>query len=136
MGGEEGIAGNVRSHRAVTQDAVGQHGKNRLASRALHAPDGEATEPNAGIMGVASQTTTAVTGRFMGQLEADGEDEGQDKLDERLGVAKELRVGGLIVEIDGEGAVVARCFGGLCPVSSPMGWRLVRMRHRAGNMLK
>ena len=123
MGGEEGIAGDVRSHRAVTQDEMGQHGKNCLASRALHAPDGEATEPNAGIMGVASQTTTAVTGRFMGQLEADGEDEGKDALDEGLRVVKELRVGGLIVEIDGDRTVLAWCFGGLCQVSSPWEWR-------------
>ena len=74
-------------------------------------------------MGVASQTTTAVTGRFMGQLEADGEDEGKDALDEGLRVVKELRVGGRIVEIDGDRTVLAWCFGGLCQVSSPWEWR-------------
>src|SRR4029453_6457586 len=67
---------------------------------------------------------------------SNGEDEGEDELDERLGVAKELRVGGLIVEIDGNGAVVTWCFGGLCHVSSPRGWRLMRMRHGEGNVLK
>jgi hypothetical protein len=42
-------------------------------------------------MGAASQTTTTVPGRLMGQLEADGEEEGQDELDEGLRVVKEMR---------------------------------------------
>jgi hypothetical protein len=92
---------------------MGQHGKNRLASGALNAPDGETAEANARIMGVSGQRATSVTGRFVFELEADGEDEGEDALDERLGVAKELRVGGFIVEIDGEGSVLAWCFVGL-----------------------
>jgi len=43
-----------------------------------------------GIMGVASQRAAAVTGRFVGQLKAHGEDKSQDELDERLGIAQEL----------------------------------------------
>src|SRR4029450_11840395 len=106
------------------------------ASGALNAPNSETAEPHAGIMGVASHRAAAVTGRLVFELEADGEDEGEDELDERLGIAKELCVSGLIVEIDGEGAVLAWCFGCLCHVSSPWGWQLVRMRHGAGNVLK
>jgi len=48
-------------------------------------------------MGVAGQRAAAVTGRFMVELKADGEDEGEDALEERLGVVKELRVGCFIV---------------------------------------
>jgi hypothetical protein len=55
----------------------------------------------------------------MGELEAEGEDEGEDILDERLGVTQERKVGRLIVEIDGEGAILAWRFGGLSHVSSP-----------------
>jgi hypothetical protein len=109
---------------------------NGFASGALHAPNGETAEPHAGIMGAASHSAAAVIGRLVFELEADGEDEGEDELDERLGIAKELCVGGLIVEIDGAGAVLAWCFGGLCHVSSPVGWRLVRMGHGAGSVLE
>ena len=49
---------------------------------------------------------------------------------------KELRVGGFIVEIDGDGAVVAFGFGGLCHVSSPSRRWWVRMRHGEVNVLK
>jgi hypothetical protein len=87
-------------------------------------------------MRVTGETPAAGTGRLVGKLEADSENEGEDELDERLGIAKELCVGGLIVEIDGEGTVLAWCFGGLCHVSSPWGWQLVRMGHGAGNVLK
>jgi len=91
-------------------------GLHRPASGALHAPDGKTAEPYTGIMSVAGEGATAVTGRFVLKLEADGEDESEDALDERLGITKELRVGRLIVEIDGDGTVLAGCFGGLCHV--------------------
>jgi hypothetical protein len=136
MGGQEGIADRLGSHLAVAQDEMGQHGEDRLASRALHAPDGETAKPHAGIMGVAGQRATAVTGRLVCELEAKGEEKGQDTLDERLGIAKELRVGGLIVEIDSDRTILACRFGGLCHVSSPMGWRWMRMRHDEANVLK
>jgi hypothetical protein len=87
-------------------------------------------------MGVTSQAPIAVTSRFVGELKAQGEDEGQDKLDECFAIVEQLEVGGFIMEIDGEGAILAFGFVGLWHVSSPFvrGW--VRMRHRAGNMLK
>ena len=68
---------------------MGQHGAHRFAGGALDTPDGETAEPNSGIMGVAGQRA-AVTGRFVVELKADGEDKGKDELDERLGVVKEL----------------------------------------------
>jgi hypothetical protein len=135
MSGQQGIASRLGSPLAVAQDEMGPHGEYRLAPRTLNAPNGQTAEPNAGIVGVAGQTAAAAGG-FVGELKANGEDEGEDALDERLGVAQELRVGGLIVKIDGEGSVFARRFGGLCQVSSPMGWRWMRMRHDEHNALK
>jgi hypothetical protein len=70
-------------------------------------------------MGVAGEAATAVAGRFVVELKAQREDEGQDELDEGLAITKELRVGGLIVEINGDRAVFAGCFSGLSHVSSP-----------------
>jgi hypothetical protein len=85
----------------------------------LDAPDGEAAQANAGIMGVVRHTAAAGTGRFGGKLEADREEKGQDTLDKRFAIADQLEVGGWVLEVDGEGAVVACHFGGLCHVSSP-----------------
>jgi hypothetical protein len=113
-----------------------QHGEHRFTACTLDAPDGETAKPNAGIVGVASQKAAAGTGRCVVELKANGEDEGEDELDERFAIAKVLRVGRLIVEIDSEGAILAWCFGGLCHVSSPLGWWLIRMRHGESNILK
>jgi hypothetical protein len=68
-------------------------------------------------MGVASQTTATVTGRFVGELKAQGEDKGEDELDKRLAIGNELKVGGFISEIDGNRAVFPWRFGGLSHVS-------------------
>jgi hypothetical protein len=57
-----------------------QHGEYGLASRTLNAPNGQTAEANSGIMRVACQTA-AFTGRFVGKLKTQGEDEGEDKLD-------------------------------------------------------
>ena len=71
-----------------------QDREHRSACGALDAPDGEAPQANSGIMGVARQTAATGTGRFVGKLEADREDKGQDKLDKRFAIADELEVGG------------------------------------------
>ena len=55
VGGQQGVPSHVGSHLAVAQDEMGQYGKNSLASRALHAPDGKAAQADSHIMGVASQ---------------------------------------------------------------------------------
>jgi len=39
-------------------------------------------------MGMTGQTTAAGTGRFVGKLEADREDKGDDELKERLAIAE------------------------------------------------
>src|SRR5438132_5145607 len=56
----------------------------------------------------------ASTGRLVGELKAHGKEEGEDKLDKRLSIGDQLEVGGWVLEIDGDGAVVACRFGGLC----------------------
>jgi hypothetical protein len=70
-------------------------------------------------MGVASQAPAAVTGRFVVKLKADCEDEGEDQLNKRFGVVQQRKVGRLIVEVDGEGAVLSYGFGSIAHVSSP-----------------
>ena len=120
VGGEQGIAGHVRPHRAVAQDEVRQDGEDRLAGGALDAPDGETTQADPGVMGVAREAPAAATGRLVEELKAKGEDERQDELDKRLAIAQQLKVGGFIMEIDGDGAVLAGRFGA-CPMSHPRG---------------
>src|SRR5213080_168369 len=92
----------------------------------LHAPDGETTQADPDIMGVAGQAPAAATRGLVCKLEADRQDKGEDELDTRFGVAQEGKVGRLIVEIDGDGAVFASRFGTLSHVSSPCRWPLVR----------
>jgi hypothetical protein len=60
---------------------------------------------------VAGQTATAGTGGFVGKLEADREDKGEDELDKGLAVVHQLEVRGYVVKIDGDGAVLSRRFG-------------------------
>jgi hypothetical protein len=45
-------------------------------------------------MGVASQPTAAITGRFVGELQPEREDEGQDKLDACLAIVEQLEGAG------------------------------------------
>jgi hypothetical protein len=65
-------------------------------------------------MRVAGQAPAAATGRLMLELNAKGEEKGEDEFDKRLAVVEELKVGRFIVEIDSDGAVVPSvcgCFG-------------------------
>jgi hypothetical protein len=87
-------------------------------------------------MGVARQAAALAAARFVFELKADREDEGEDEFDKRFGVTQECKVGCLIVEVDGDRAVFACRFDTLSHVSSPCRWLLVRMRHREGNVLK
>jgi hypothetical protein len=43
----------------------------------------------------------------VGELKAQGKEEGEDKLDKRLAIGDQLEVGGWVLEIDGDGAVLA-----------------------------
>ncbi len=58
-------------------------------------------------MGVTGQRAAASTGRLVGELKAQGKEEGEDKLDKRLPIGDQLEVGGWVLEIDGDGAVLA-----------------------------
>src|SRR6266446_4469612 len=87
-------------------------------------------------MGVAGQATPPAAAGLVGELKAEGEEEGEDELDKRLGVGQEPKIGRLIVEIDGEGAVVTYRFGGVPHVSSPGQRPCAQMRHGEGNVLK
>jgi hypothetical protein len=62
-------------------------------------------------MGMAGQAPAAVTGRFMCELKAKGQEKGEDPLDKGLRVAKQLKVGGFILKINGDGAVFTSRFG-------------------------
>jgi hypothetical protein len=55
-------------------------------------------------MGVAGDRAPTVTGRFVMELKAQGEDESQDELDECFAIVEQLKVSRLIVEINGNGA--------------------------------
>src|SRR5215468_6977198 len=107
---------------------MGHDGEDGSTRGALNAPEREATEADTRIMGVARQASTAVTGRFVGELEAKSQEKGEHAFDKRLAVAKELPVGGFVVKIDGDGPVFSCRFGGVAHVS-PSGigpWRCFR----------
>ncbi|HET6789258.1 MAG TPA: hypothetical protein VFH49_14925, partial [Aquabacterium sp.] len=88
MGGEQGITGHIRPHRAVAQDEVRQDGEDRLAGGALDAPDGEPTQADSGVMGMAREAPAAMTGRLMEALKAKGQEESPHQLDKDLAIAK------------------------------------------------
>jgi hypothetical protein len=67
-----------------------------FARGTLDTPDGEPTEADTGVMGVACEAATATTGRLVCQLKAKGEEKGEDAFEKRLAVAKELKVGGFV----------------------------------------
>jgi len=117
MGGQQGIAGHLRAHLAVTQDEVRQDREHRFARRALDTPDGETAQPDADIMGVPCQTPAPATRRLVCELKAKGEEKGEDTFDKRLAIVKQTKVGGFVLEIDSDGAVVPCPFVCLSHVS-------------------
>jgi len=66
---------------------------------------------------VARQTPAAGTRGFVAELEAKSKEKSQHELNERFAIAAQLKVGGFILEIDGDGAVLTGRFGGLSHVS-------------------
>jgi hypothetical protein len=72
MGGQQGIAGHLRTHRAVAQDEMRQNREHRATGGALEPPDRDPAQPDADIMRVARQAPAAVTRRLMGELKAEG----------------------------------------------------------------
>jgi hypothetical protein len=53
MGGQQGVASRFGAHAAIAKDELGEHGKDRPASGALNAPNGETAETHTNIMGMA-----------------------------------------------------------------------------------
>ena len=119
VGGQQGVTSHFWSHLAVTQDEMRQDGEHGFARRTLDTPDGETIQADTSIVGVAGQTPALATAGLVEELKAEREKKREYELDKRFGVAQELSVGRLIVEIDGERAVVACRFGGVSHVSSP-----------------
>jgi hypothetical protein len=117
--GQQGIPGNIRTHLTIAQDEVRQDREHRATRGALESPDGEPTQPDTGIMGVAGETPTATTGRLVGELKAEGEEESAHAFYKGLAIAKELNVSRVVSKIDRDGTVVAGPFGCCAHVSPP-----------------
>jgi hypothetical protein len=68
-------------------------------------------------MGVTGQTAAARAACLMVELKADREDKRQNELNEGFAIADQLKISGLILEINGDGAVFSYRFGGVAHVS-------------------
>jgi hypothetical protein len=119
MRGSQGITGQIRAHLTIAEDEMGQNREHRTTRGAREPPDGDPTQLDPDIMGVARQAPAPATGRLMPQLNAQGSDEREHQFDQGLAVVKQLEVGRFIVEIDGDGTVVPRPFGCFAHVSPP-----------------
>src|SRR5215831_8110872 len=98
MGSQERITGNLRAHAAIAQDKVRQDREDRFTRRTLESPDGEPTQPDTHIMGVAGQAPAATTARVMGELKTQGQEESHNEFDKRLAVAKQLKIGRFVLK--------------------------------------
>lgn len=86
-----------------------ENGKHSFARGTLDTLDGEAAEPKSGIMGVARETAAATTRGFVTQLEANGEEESRNELNERFAITAQLQVGRFIVKIHDNGTDETSC---------------------------
>ena len=117
MRGHQGIASDLGSHLAVTQDEVRQDREHRFTRRTLNAPDGETAQADAHIVRVTGEAPAAATGGLVEELKAQGQEKGEDAFDKRLPVTKEVQVGHFVLKINGDGAVVPCPFARLSHVS-------------------
>src|SRR5262249_34977093 len=62
------------------------------------------------IMRMPRQAPAAVTGRLVGKLKAQRQEEGEHALEKCLAIAQQLKVGRFILKIDGDGPVGAWLF--------------------------
>src|SRR5216683_7426162 len=115
---------------------AGLYTYNRFTGRALDPPEGETTQPDTGIVGVAGQAPALAAAGLVEELQAEREEKREHELDKRLGVTKELKVRRLVLKIDGDGPVVACRLGCLFHLSPPLRWSLALKRHHGGNVLK
>src|SRR4029434_6682898 len=136
VGRQQGIAGHVRSHLTIAQDEVGQDCEHRSACGALDPPDGETTQPETGIVGVAGQAPALAAAGLVYELKAESEEKREHELDKRLGVTKELKVRRLILKIDGDSTVLACRLGCLSHLSPPLRWSLALIRTPWGNLVR
>src|SRR5712691_10612964 len=90
-----------------------QDRKHRFARRALYPPDSDAAQADTDIMRVAGQTPAPATGRRVCELKVQRHDESEDTFEKRLAIVKQAKVGGFILEINGDSAVVP-CPCGCC----------------------
>src|SRR5215831_14810833 len=118
MGGQEGIARDLRPHLTIAQDEMRQHGEHRMTRRALEAPDGHPTQAHAEIMRVARQASTTTTHRLVLELKAARQDEGEHEFDKRLAIVQELKVGRFMLKINSDGAVFSGLAGPIVHGSS------------------
>jgi len=134
--GDEGRPGHIGAHAAIAQDEVGQDGEYSFTRGALDTPDGTSAQAETDIMRVARQAATLAATGFVGELQAEGQEEGEAECNKRFGGAQERHVGRLIAEVDGDRAVVTYRFGSVSHVSSPGQRPLARMRHGEGHVWK
>jgi len=107
VGGQQRITSHFRSHLTIAQGEVREDREHRATRGALDTPNREPTQADTGVMGVPRQAPTATTGGRVCKLKTEGEDEGEDAFDKRLAIAQELKVGGFVMKIDGDGPVFA-----------------------------
>ena len=114
-----------------------QDREHRFARGALDTPDGDSTQADTHVMRVARQAPAPATGRLVCELKAKRQHEGEDTLEKCLPIAKQLKVRGFMLKIDGDGTVYACLFGCCAHVSHPQVIRSRKlMRHDGGNTMK
>jgi len=109
---------------------------NRFTGRALDPPEGETTQPDTGIVGVAGQAPTLAAAGLVEELKAEDEEKREHELDKCPGVTEELKVRRLVLKIDSDGPVLACRLSCLSHLSPPWRWSLALIRHHGGNVLK
>jgi hypothetical protein len=101
------------------QDEVREDREHRFTRRALYQPDGDPAQPDTRIMRMARQAPSPATRRLMFELQANGEEKGEDTFDKRLTVCNQVQVGRVVSKVDSDSAVFSRRFGCCAYVSSP-----------------
>jgi len=99
--------------------------EHRFARGALDTPESDPTQTDTNVMRVARQAPTPATGCLVGELKAKRQHEGEDTLEKRLPIAKQLKVHCFMLKIDGDGTVCAFLFGCFAHVSHPKSSGLV-----------
>ena len=75
-------------------------------------------QADTGIMRVTGQAAARAATGFMCELEAEGEEEGEDAFDKRFAIAKQLIIGRFVLKVDGDGPVFTGLADGVAHGSS------------------